>query len=128
MSKGLSRQTKRDLVAYSFIAPNFIGFAVFGFAFVGIARQDADENEHEGRVVDVVEKEKGATADVLSFARKRTKTVGYEVSLAARKTPIGQGKWKIAQGNAGGFEQTNRGLEKDAGRKSGAGGAGTEAG
>lgn len=27
--KGLSRQTKRDLVAYSFIAPNFIGFAVF---------------------------------------------------------------------------------------------------
>ena len=24
-----SRQTKRDLVAYSFIAPNFIGFAVF---------------------------------------------------------------------------------------------------
>lgn len=35
----LSRQTKRDLVAYSFIAPNFIGFAVFTlgpviFAFV----------------------------------------------------------------------------------------------
>ena len=34
-----SRQTKRDLVAYSFIAPNFIGFAVFTlgpvvFAFV----------------------------------------------------------------------------------------------
>lgn len=29
MSKGLSRQAKRDLVAYSFIAPNFIGFAVF---------------------------------------------------------------------------------------------------
>ena len=29
MTKGLSRQTKRDLVAYSFIAPNFIGFAVF---------------------------------------------------------------------------------------------------
>lgn len=27
--KGLSRQTKRNLVAYSFIAPNFIGFAVF---------------------------------------------------------------------------------------------------
>lgn len=27
--KGLSRQAKRDLVAYSFIAPNFIGFAVF---------------------------------------------------------------------------------------------------
>ncbi len=26
---GLSRQAKRDLVAYSFIAPNFIGFAVF---------------------------------------------------------------------------------------------------
>ena len=25
----LSRQTKRDLVAYSFIAPNFIGFCVF---------------------------------------------------------------------------------------------------
>ena len=24
-----SRQTKRDLIAYSFIAPNFIGFAVF---------------------------------------------------------------------------------------------------
>lgn len=35
----MSRQTKRDLVAYSFIAPNFIGFAVFTlvpiiFAFV----------------------------------------------------------------------------------------------
>lgn len=35
----LSRQTKRDLVAYSFIAPNFIGFAIFTlgpviFAFV----------------------------------------------------------------------------------------------
>lgn len=35
----LSRQTKRDLVAYSFIAPNFIGFCVFTmipiiFAFV----------------------------------------------------------------------------------------------
>lgn len=29
MAKGLSRQAKRDLVAYSFIAPNFIGFAVF---------------------------------------------------------------------------------------------------
>ena len=34
-----SRQTKRDLVAYSFIAPNFIGFAIFTlgpviFAFV----------------------------------------------------------------------------------------------
>ena len=34
-----SRQTKRDLVAYSFIAPNFIGFAVFTlgpviFAFI----------------------------------------------------------------------------------------------
>ncbi|EOS45071.1 sugar ABC transporter permease [Lachnospiraceae bacterium MD335] len=29
MTKGLSRQKKRDLVAYSFIAPNFIGFAVF---------------------------------------------------------------------------------------------------
>ena len=34
-----SRQTKRDFVAYSFIAPNFIGFAVFTlgpviFAFV----------------------------------------------------------------------------------------------
>lgn len=29
MSKGLSRQARRDLVAYSFIAPNFIGFAVF---------------------------------------------------------------------------------------------------
>jgi multiple sugar transport system permease protein len=27
--KGLSRSTKRKLVAYSFIAPNFIGFAVF---------------------------------------------------------------------------------------------------
>ncbi len=27
--RGLSRQQKRDLVAYSFIAPNFIGFAVF---------------------------------------------------------------------------------------------------
>ena len=27
--KGLSRQTRRNLVAYSFIAPNFIGFAVF---------------------------------------------------------------------------------------------------
>ena len=27
--KGLSRQTKRNLVAYSFIAPNFIGFCVF---------------------------------------------------------------------------------------------------
>ncbi len=25
----ISRETKRDLVAYSFIAPNFIGFAVF---------------------------------------------------------------------------------------------------
>ena len=25
----LSRETKRDLVAYSFIAPNFIGFCVF---------------------------------------------------------------------------------------------------
>ena len=25
----LSRQAKRDLVAYSFIAPNFIGFCVF---------------------------------------------------------------------------------------------------
>jgi multiple sugar transport system permease protein len=37
--KGLSRQQKRNLVAYSFIAPNFIGFAVFTlvpivFAFV----------------------------------------------------------------------------------------------
>lgn len=35
----LSRQTKRDIVAYSFIAPNFIGFAVFTlgpvvFAFI----------------------------------------------------------------------------------------------
>ena len=34
-----SRQTKRDLIAYSFIAPNFIGFAVFTlgpvlFAFI----------------------------------------------------------------------------------------------
>lgn len=29
MAKGLSRQAKRDMVAYSFIAPNFIGFAVF---------------------------------------------------------------------------------------------------
>jgi multiple sugar transport system permease protein len=29
MAKKLSRQQKRDLVAYSFIAPNFIGFAVF---------------------------------------------------------------------------------------------------
>ena len=34
-----SRQTKRDIVAYSFIAPNFIGFAVFTlgpviFAFI----------------------------------------------------------------------------------------------
>lgn len=29
MTKKLSRQKKRDLVAYSFIAPNFIGFAVF---------------------------------------------------------------------------------------------------
>lgn len=28
---GLSRETKRSLVAYSFIAPNFIGFAVFTF-------------------------------------------------------------------------------------------------
>ena len=27
--KLLSRETKRDLVAYSFIAPNFIGFCVF---------------------------------------------------------------------------------------------------
>ena len=27
--KGLSRQTRRNLVAYSFIAPNFIGFCVF---------------------------------------------------------------------------------------------------
>lgn len=27
--RGLSRQAKRDFVAYSFIAPNFIGFAVF---------------------------------------------------------------------------------------------------
>jgi len=27
--KGLSRNTKRNLVAYSFIAPNFIGFAIF---------------------------------------------------------------------------------------------------
>ena len=27
--KILSREAKRDLVAYSFIAPNFIGFAVF---------------------------------------------------------------------------------------------------
>ena len=27
--KVLSRETKRDLVAYSFIAPNFIGFCVF---------------------------------------------------------------------------------------------------
>ena len=25
----ISRETKRDIVAYSFIAPNFIGFAVF---------------------------------------------------------------------------------------------------
>ena len=25
----LSREAKRDLVAYSFIAPNFIGFAIF---------------------------------------------------------------------------------------------------
>ena len=35
----LSRQTKRDMVAYSFIAPNFIGFCVFTlipiiFAFI----------------------------------------------------------------------------------------------
>ena len=35
----MSRQTKRDLIAYSFLAPNFIGFAVFTlipivFAFV----------------------------------------------------------------------------------------------
>lgn len=29
VSKGFSRQTKQNLVAYSFIAPNFIGFAVF---------------------------------------------------------------------------------------------------
>ena len=34
-----SRQTRRDLIAYSFIAPNFIGFAVFTlgpvlFAFI----------------------------------------------------------------------------------------------
>ncbi|MCR5108115.1 MAG: sugar ABC transporter permease [Lachnospiraceae bacterium] len=29
VKKGLSRQTKRNLIAYSFIAPNFIGFAVF---------------------------------------------------------------------------------------------------
>lgn len=27
--KSVSRETKRDLIAYSFIAPNFIGFAVF---------------------------------------------------------------------------------------------------
>jgi len=27
--KGLSRQTKKNLIAYSFIAPNFIGFCVF---------------------------------------------------------------------------------------------------
>lgn len=38
-SKGLSRETKQNLVAYSFIAPNFIGFAVFTlvpivFAFI----------------------------------------------------------------------------------------------
>ena len=35
----MTRQQKRDLIAYSFIAPNFIGFAVFTlgpviFAFV----------------------------------------------------------------------------------------------
>jgi multiple sugar transport system permease protein len=29
IKKGLSRQTKKNLVAYSFIAPNFIGFCVF---------------------------------------------------------------------------------------------------
>lgn len=29
IKKGLSRQAKRNLVAYSFIAPNFIGFCVF---------------------------------------------------------------------------------------------------
>lgn len=38
-NRRISRETKRDLVAYSFIAPNFIGFAVFTlipivFAFV----------------------------------------------------------------------------------------------
>lgn len=38
-SKGVSRQTRQNLVAYSFIAPNFIGFAVFTlipivFAFI----------------------------------------------------------------------------------------------
>ena len=29
VKKGLSRNTKRNIVAYSFIAPNFIGFAIF---------------------------------------------------------------------------------------------------
>ena len=28
-NRRISRETKRDMVAYSFIAPNFIGFAVF---------------------------------------------------------------------------------------------------
>ena len=28
-NRKISREAKRDLVAYSFIAPNFIGFAVF---------------------------------------------------------------------------------------------------
>ena len=35
--KLLSRETKRDLIAYSFIAPNFIGFLVFTLVLIVLA-------------------------------------------------------------------------------------------